>query len=122
MTTPDTTTAKDWLEDLVPLEVREEGDRLLAELAEWRKAAEPLLRRIGAHLALAEKIDERADAQLSRALRNGDLKLIGDVTDATGSIIGVLTRAVELNAALSNMGVDPDELAGMALAGVTRDA
>ncbi len=114
MTITETTTAKDWLEDLVPLEVREEGDRLLVELAEWRRSAAPLLQRIGAHLALAEEIDERADAQLSRALGNGDLKLVGEVSDATGHIINTLTRALDLNAALANMGFDPDELSRLA--------
>lgn len=107
MTTDATTTAPAWIEQLVPQAHRDEGERLVKEVIEWRLSALPLLARCRAFFDADTLLSQEACEQLVAAATGPDA---WRATDALGLVIGELGHGTELNRVLASSGVDPDSL------------
>lgn len=96
-----------WIDGVLPAHLRDEGKRLLAEVAAVRDQLAPLLDRIGQLLADHEIACREATAQIEAAEGADAARAIDD---GLSVMLGLLDGATELHGALSDMGIDPDEL------------
>ena len=101
------TTRPAWIGELVPVELRQEGQYLL-EQVESGAPVEPLLDRIRAIFAEDDAIYRKAVAAFD--VEADDESAGPDAADGLAAIIYTLTRTLRLNTALDHRGYDPDIL------------
>lgn len=109
MTTTEPITAA-WIEALVPAVRRQEGLALLAELAKYSESLQPLLQRIGAFLNQSENAKLEAENQVAELAGS---ETAHEVSDDLLGLMSTLDHSLDLNAAVANMGIDPDGLPGV---------
>ncbi len=99
-----------WIEALVPIERRQEGQSLIEELERYRESLIPLLKRIALFLNRSEQAGREAEDSVAQ-LAGSDMAY--EISDDLGRLMSKLDRSLELNALLSNLGFDPDDLPGV---------
>ncbi len=109
MTTITEPTTAEWIDHLVPQELRAEGAELIEAVNAWRDSILPLMHRIRRFFEADTALYNRVTADLEAAMTKED---VYEASDGLGHVLGTLSHVLELNALLSNMGFDPDRLPG----------